>query len=87
MVFDLAFVVPEREIVFQERITICPSRFLFEYPWDTQHVRTLQQLVELLGACRDLDDLCSPLVELSSCGETHGHQFGSFSLRNEVQDK
>ena len=27
MVFDLAFVVPEREIVFQERITILMSTF------------------------------------------------------------
>lgn len=46
-----------------------------------QDVQTLQELVKLLGACRDLDDLCSPLVELSSCGKTHGHKFGSFSLR------
>lgn len=48
---------------------------------DIQGVRTLQEFVELLGACGDLNDLCSPLVELSSCCETHGHKLGSFSLR------
>lgn len=50
-------------------------------------VRTLQEFVQLLGACGDLDDLCSPLVELSSCGETHGHKFGSFSLRGKGKEK
>lgn len=47
----------------------------------TRDARTLQEFVELLGARGDLDDLSSPLVELCGCGETHGHQFGSFSLR------
>lgn len=46
-----------------------------------QVLQTLQKFVELFGACRNLNDLCSPLVELSSCGETHWHKFGSFSLR------
>lgn len=47
------------------------------YCWATL---TLQELVQLLGACRDLDNFCSPLVELSCCGEAHGHKFGSFGL-------
>ena len=44
-------------------------------------VQTLQEFVQLLGARRDLDDLRSPLVELSRCGEAHRHKFGCFSLR------
>lgn len=50
---------------------------------DVQTVRTLtlQELVQLLGAGGDLDDLSSPLVELRGRSETHRHQFGSLSLR------
>lgn len=47
---------------------------------------TLQEFVQLLGACRDLDNLSSPLMELSSCGKAHWHQFGSFSLREKVNE-
>lgn len=46
---------------------------------------TLQELVQLLGAGGDLDDLSSPLVELRGRGETHRHQFGSLSLREGIK--
>ena len=41
---------------------------------------TLQQLVQLLGARGDLDDLCTPLVELCCRGEAHGYQLGRLRL-------
>lgn len=47
---------------------------------DFRAVPTLQEFVQLLGAGRDLNNFCSPLVELGRRGETHGHKFGSFSL-------
>lgn len=47
---------------------------------DFRAVQTLQEFVQLLGAGRDLNNFCSPLVELGCCGETHGHKFGSFTL-------
>lgn len=43
-------------------------------------VATLQEFVQLLGASGDLDNFRSPLVELGGCGESHGHEFGSFGL-------